>query len=94
MTTVKLDDVAYDRQTEAQPSKPAGARSVGLAKPVEHVGQERGIDPAAGVGNRDNHAGPLLLELKRDASARFGEFDGVRQQVPDDLLQASPVADE
>ena len=36
---------------------------------------------------------PARVEHDRDAPARGRELDGVRQQVPDDLLQAIGIAD-
>src|SRR5438874_1250928 len=72
----------------------ARARAVGLAEAIEHVRQEFRRYPLARVGHadldvrfdlrrRDLHVPPLRREL-----------DGVREQVPHDLLEPVGVAGE
>ena len=67
--------------------------AVGLAEPVEDVGQEIRADAHAVVAHPDLGvavAGALQADL--DAAAGRGELDGVREQVPDHLLQAVGIA--
>ena len=66
----------------------ARARAVGLAEAVEHVGQEIGGDALPGVLHDDDRRRGGALQPHLDASAARRELDGVRQQVPDHLLQA------
>ena len=85
---VQFDDGLCDRQTETEPAmRPRGA-AVGLPETIEHVGHERRRNPLTGIA--DGHLDVTVAGLERelDASFRRRELDGVRQQVPDHLLDA------
>jgi hypothetical protein len=89
---VQFDELLHQGQAEAKAAVCACRRVVGLAEPLEHMGQELGDDAPSRVahGNLDR-----LSDASRGdfhATTRRGELDGVREQVPDHLLQARGVA--
>ena len=70
-----------------RPPKRARGGAVRLTEAVEDVGQQLGRDAAPRVPHEDfARRGRARAQLS-DRSARGRELDGVRQQVPDDLLQ-------
>src|SRR5581483_1171986 len=88
---VQLRQVSRNRQAEAEAALFARDRAVGLAEALEDVRQEVPADALPGVADRD-------LDVRVDPRERdlhaapFGrELDRVREQVPDDLLQAVRV---
>src|SRR5919204_10165 len=80
--------------TTSAPSRSSAERApaVALAEAVEDVGEEVGVDAGARV--RDRHLGLAVRarESHAHAPARGRELDGVREEVPEDLLQALGVA--
>ena len=89
---MQLHQVLDDGQPEAQTTEAALRTRVLLPKPVEHVRQELRRDAGAGVVNHDRRLGAGALQPQLHAARLRRELDGVRQQVPDDLLQAIGVA--
>ena len=84
---VQLDEVLHDRQPEAQAADRARRRGVRLPEAVEHVRQEFGLDPDAGVGDGDLDVRRSRAPARPRPGRPSGELDGVGEQVPDDLLQ-------
>src|SRR5262249_26352182 len=72
---------------------PARVRAVGLAEPLEDVRQELRLDADAGIADRDLDPVSGAPQPRFDAPAFARELDGVREQVPDGLLQTASVAD-
>ena len=89
---VQLDDVADDRQAQAEAAGLARRAGVGLAEPLEHERQELRLNADAGVADDDLDVRVDALEPHLHAAALRRELDGVRQQVPDHLLQAIGIA--
>jgi len=89
---VQFYQAADDGEADAEPAVLARAGAVGLTEVLEDVRQKVGTDPRAVIG--DDDLGLLARALERDFDpTAFGrELDGVRQQVPDHLLQAVWVA--
>src|SRR5204863_9920406 len=81
---------AEDR--EAGAAVPAGAGAVRLPEPLEDVREEIRADALAGVA--DGEPGAVVDALERDADPPTArrELHRVRDQVPDDLLQALRVS--
>ncbi len=77
---------------EPQPAVPPGRRSVGLAEAVEDVRQEFGPDADAGVDDADLDVRVDPLQEHLDAAPLGRELDGVREEVPDDLLEPCGIA--
>src|SRR5262249_20541256 len=90
---VHLDDVARDGQAETQAAIPARVRAVSLAEPLEDVRQEERLDADAGIADRDLDLVSGAPQPRLDAPAFVCELDGVREQIPDGLLQTAAVAD-
>ena len=89
---VQLDQVAHDGEPEAEPAVAARGGAVELAEAVEDVRQELGRDAGAVVGDDDLDVGVDPLEADLDLPRLGRELDGVREQVPHHLLQASGIA--
>jgi hypothetical protein len=70
----------------------AAGGAVTLAKAIEDVGHQVRDDALAVIGDHDLGAVVVLAEADRDHAAGPVELHGVREQVPDDLLEARGVA--
>ena len=91
---VHLDDVADDGEPEAEAALAPRAGAGALAEALEDVGQERGVDPGAGVPHGELEAIVPARAAPRSPVPPGGrELDGVGEQVPGHLLQAVGVAD-
>ena len=88
---MELDEVTDDREAETEAAVPPRGRRLCLPEALEDVGQELGGMPIPVSATEDPTApSPSLDEAQHDASAAGRELDGIRQQVPDDLLEADP----
>ena len=88
---VLLDEMAHDRQAEAEAAVQACVGGVGLGKAIEDVGQEPRSIPAP-VSLTLRRAHPFTFSrLTRDVAAVGAELDRVGQQVRDHLLQARGI---
>src|SRR5205814_1082510 len=86
-TAVELDEVADDREAEAQAAERPRARRVGLPEAFEEVGEELGRDAPARVANGQLEVGVHALQPDVDAPALGRELDRVGDEVPHRLLQ-------
>ncbi len=93
---VHFDQAFDDGKSESQTSVAACCGSVGLSEALEDEWQEARVDALSAVADTDFHAaGPFAINLARedrDHAIRRGEFDGVGEEVPQNLLQPSRVA--
>jgi hypothetical protein len=89
---VHLDELARDREADAETACPASRAAVGLAEALEDVRQKTGDDPASRVGDAQYDLGIRSRQGDLDASVGGRELDRVREQVGDDLLQPIGVA--
>ena len=89
-SAVHPHQVVHDRQPEAETAMRARRGAVALAEAFEDVRQKFRIDAAARVGDDDLDE-PGIAGSCRDvhATARRREPHGIREKVPDDLLQPS-----
>ena len=71
---------------------PSRRRAVGLAETFEHVGEKLFVDPLSRVADDDLDVTFRLTKLNLHASLIGRELDGVREKIPDNLLQAVGVA--
>lgn len=89
---VQLGEMANDRQAETEPPEAARRRAVTLAEAIKHVRKKVLVDALAGVGN-DQLGLPFgAPDDDVHLAAQGRELDRVRQQVPEDLLQAIRIA--
>jgi hypothetical protein len=88
---VHVDELARDREPEAEPALAPRRRAVGLAEPVEHARKKRGGDSLAGVRDLDAHARARATDAERHAAPGGSELHGVAEQVPEHLLDALRV---
>ena len=81
-------------QAEAEPAMMTREAGLRLPETLEELRQEFGGDTAPAVGHGDPRVRLRALQAHVDPPARRGELDGVRDQVPEDLLQARRVAQD
>ena len=81
LAAVEFHHLPRDRQAQAEAPVRTRHRAVGLAEPVEHVGQEFCVDARAAVGHADLHsaAGPHKLHLHAPAARRRGRSGSHRR---------------
>src|SRR5207247_546471 len=74
---VQLDEVAHEREADAEPATRALERAVALHEQVEHAGQQLGPDPCAAVAHAEHRALSLRLDAQHDFAARRRVLDRV-----------------
>src|SRR6185312_5537411 len=84
---VQLRKLLGDRKAEPEPALPACAGHP-LAEAIEYVGQEVRVDAHAGITDLELHAIVHPMQPYIDAAAGGGEFDGIGEQVPGNLLNS------
>src|SRR3954468_9275527 len=89
---VRLDDVPDDRETETEAAVVPRRSAVFLGEPVEDVGQESGIDSGAGVAHLDDGVPAGAADGERHAPSHGSELEGIRQEVPQDLLESRSIS--
>src|SRR5262249_41275312 len=89
-----LDDVTRDGQAETQTAVFPRGRAVGLAETLEDVRQKLRLDADAGIADRDLDLAFDAPKPRFDAPAFIRELDGVREQIPESLLQPAGVAED
>src|SRR6185369_2460256 len=91
---VQLGEIADNRQAKTKAAVLARKPAVGLSETLEQMRHELRVDALAIVFHDDVDETPIgaALEREPDMSAARGELDGVRQQVPHDLLKPVRVA--
>src|SRR5437763_1042931 len=67
-------------------------RAIRLLEMVKHMGQEFRADAFARVANRNLRVRVRPIKTDLYTPALSGELDGVREQIPDDLLQAGCIS--
>ena len=93
-SAVELHHGPNDRQPQPESAMRACAAAVGLAESIEDVRKKIGLDADAGVRNaQPRHVG---ICFDRDTNGTPGrrELDGVREEIPDRLLQAVGIAED
>jgi hypothetical protein len=90
--TVHLDQLSHERQSQTEPALSPSAGHVRLEITFEQVRHEFRTDAAARVRHADLNVGIHSPQTYFDAPAFLREFDSVREQIPDHLLQAVRVA--
>ncbi len=91
-SAVKFDEGFDEGESKAEATELSFAAAVALAEAVEDVGEEVGGDALPVIANLDACGGAIARETNRDGSALLGEFDGVGEEVPDDLANAVGIA--
>src|SRR5688572_20549816 len=81
-----------DRKSEAEPAMPPADGAVLLAKAIEHVREERGLDALAVVAHADFRIPVSSGQAHLDVPAAIRELDGVREEIADHLLQTRRIS--
>src|SRR6185503_2102356 len=76
-TAMQLDDVAHDREPEAEPTFAARRGGIRLAEAIEDERQERRIDSLPAVGKFDHGVAVAALGADLDPAALGGELHRV-----------------
>ena len=87
LAVMEIDDVSGDGQAEAEAAALAG---VGLAEALEHVREERRVDPLALIGHADPQLPVSVREAVVHLPATRRELDRVREDVPREHPRRSP----
>src|SRR5262249_51384794 len=90
---VAVDDPLADRKSQTAAAHLATAGLVDREEALEEVGQILRRNADAGVPHLDHRLRFLFPCLQPDAAARRRIFDGIVQQVQEELPQAQLVAD-
>src|SRR4029453_16362492 len=88
---VGLDDLLDDRQAQTKAVLMSRDRTVRLAEALEYRRQEFAGNTAPRIDHGDFYHFVTLLEPHMDRAALRRELDGVRQQIPDNLLETGAV---
>src|SRR5690349_18184873 len=88
---VKLNEMSHNRETESKPAETPRRGTISLTKAIEHTRQKLSIDSLTRVFHRHTRVRSLLVDAHRDLSALRCKLHRIRQQVPDDLMQAGRV---
>src|SRR5581483_5276022 len=89
---VHLYQMTHDRQSQSQSSVRAGHRCVRLTESFKNVRQKLLPYPHTTIADRDFDIRIDVLQANIDTSPFRRKFDCVREQVPNDLLEAIRVA--
>ena len=90
---VQLGEVTHDRQPQAEAPVATRDRAVGLPEAVEDARQDLGLDPDAGVGQRQHRELAVARQPDANVAALRRELHGVGDEVGGDLTQAQRVAE-
>src|SRR5215212_9949393 len=89
---VHLHDVPDDGEAQTQSSRPSRRARLGLPKALEHVRKKVRPDPDAGIAHEDLDVRVHAFDAYLHPPVLGREFDGVRDEIPDDLLQSTWIA--
>ena len=89
---VPLDDVPDDRQTDPKPPVNSGRKAARLAESFKNVRQELRTDADSSIADPDVSPARRIFQPHLDQAALVGKLYGIRQEVPDHLLDPVAVA--
>src|SRR6185369_59378 len=81
-----------DGETKPQPAMVPGGCAVSLPEPIEHVWQKLFPYAVPGIGNTDFNCSTKLQDLNANTPATVRKLHGIRQQIPNHLLQPILIA--
>src|SRR5215471_659072 len=87
-----FDHVMHDGKSQSKSTISARGGTVGLAESFEDVRQKVRVDASAVIGDGNLCLTRREIQLRLNVSALTGELHGVREQIPDRLLQAARIA--
>jgi hypothetical protein len=92
LTTMGFNDLLHNGQSQAGATKSTCGRAIHLVEPIKNAGQLVRRDTNPGV--LDFCPNPIAVRIDPycDGASRIAEFDGVLQQVVENLGQAPLVA--
>ena len=88
---MRFHDVFDNGKPQPQPGEFPSRTAVGLPKAVKDAGQQVRTDSLSVVAHLDLDTGLLAAQRDVDLSSLGRELDGIRDQVPHDLLDAHAV---
>ena len=89
---VQFDELPGNGQAESQPAVAARKLRIGLAERLEDEWQEVCRDALAGID--DGHLDVGIADAaygRRHTTSRAGELDGVREEIPEHLLESRRI---
>ena len=85
--SMQLDQLARDRQAEAQPAILPRETTVGLPKTLEDMRQELRRNAGAAIADHDLEVRVDAMQSHLHQAVTGREADGIRDQIPDHLLK-------
>ena len=91
---MQLGEVFDDGQTESEPAVHPRSGPNSLSERLKTMREKGGANTPSGIPDNDPGLAVCSLNRHGDGVTGPGEFYGIGQQVPDDLLQSRRVADD
>src|SRR5262245_35404104 len=88
---MEFHQMSHDGQAKSQAAEPSVRRTVALAEPLEDVREQVRLNADTTVVDRDFCRRSILLQRQIDVSLPRGEFDGIGEHVPDNLLHTCRI---
>src|SRR6185369_3532237 len=92
VAAVALDDIPNDGKTYTQTTVHAGREAAALPEAFEDVWQKLRIDTHSAIADTNVCPTRRVRQTHFDRTALAREFDRIRQQIPDYLLNSIPIA--
>jgi len=92
-SAVHFDQMFDDGKPKSKPAELSPRAAVGLAEAVKDVGQKIRADALPVITHRKQQVGPVASGRYADGSTLGRELDRIGNQVPNDLLHASEIAE-
>src|SRR5687767_11326105 len=84
---MRFGDIADDREAETEAAVNPRGWVLALPERLENIRQKNGLDAFTTVGNADADLRIVTLDRYLDRAALRRELDGIRKEIPHDLLK-------
>jgi hypothetical protein len=91
---VRVHHLSHEREPQTKSDRRPPRRVLALLEAIEHEREEPWCDALACVRHPHRQLPVLLRDPDADSAAARRELDRVREQIPEDLLQAVAIPDQ
>lgn len=88
---MQFDEMSHDGEAESEAAMLSSRRTISLTKTFEYVRKEGGRNARTAVCDIDAHMLPEVGEIDANVAALWCELDGIREQIPQDLLESRGI---